>query len=777
MASPLAAEQSVIEARRWSLVGRVQGVGFRPFVYRLATRFNTLGWVSNQGGRVVAHVEGSCTDLELFKATLRATLPPGAAIVGFDEIKTSAEGFTDFSIRPSAEVASTDCFPPADLCVCDDCLLEMRDPQSRRFRYPFINCAQCGPRYTLLQAMPYDRRNTTMSQFQLCPDCLTEYADPLDRRFHAQPLACPVCGPQLSWKKGQQTVQGNEPSLLAAVDALRGGLTIAVKGVGGYHLLCDARSSVAVNELRRRKNRPAKPLALLVPFVGLRGLDFAHEIANLSVEEENALLQPDRPIVIVQGRGSHHIAAQMAPDLHEIGIMLPCSPLLHLLLDEFNGPLVATSGNISGEPLIAEPLAAETQLRDIASAFLHHNRAITRACDDSVVRVVARRIRPVRLGRGCSPLELRLAYPIACPTIALGALQKNTIALAWDDRVAISQHIGDYTSVGGRDRLVAGIADLESLYRVSAQRIVLDAHPAMQARHLERHAGMPVARIWHHFAHAGAVAGEYPDQADMLCFTWDANGYGQDGTLWGGEALIGRPGEWTRMASFRPFPLIGGGAAAAEPWRSALGLCWEAGLQWSKETSFATPALRLAYEQHINCPTTSAVGRLFDAAAALLGACAAATFSAQAAMRLEAICPPLLDFASAIPLSLTSDETGVLRADWQPLLEVLLDDDRSVASRAQTFHATLALTLCDQARAIRQRTGLSTVGLAGGVFQNRILAELVQSMLVREGFQVRFPSLMPVNDAAISFGQIIEVAAKRCSPATRREPTAEAWFS
>jgi len=518
-------------------------------------------------------------------------------------------------------------------------------------------------------------------------------------------------------------------------------------------------SSAAVDTLRRTKNRPAKPFALLVPLSGPSGLEFARSIATLSVAEEAALLLSERPIVIVKRRAHLPIVDAVAPGLDELGIMLPYSPLLHLILDDFKGALVATSGNISGEPILSAPAEAELHLSPIASGFLHHDRSIARATDDSVVRVIAGRARLIRVGRGSGPIEMVLRRPLLMPTLAIGALQKNTIALAWGNRVAITPHVGDLTSLVGQETLLKTIADFESLYGVNAKRIAYDAHPGVRKTHLGDYGCLPSYRIWHHFAHASAIAGEFPSVEPMLCFTWDANGFGEDRTLWGGEALLGLPGDWVRVASFRPFPLLGGDLAGSQPWRSALGMCWEAGHEWSSEHDFGAPVLRAAYEHGINCPKTSAVGRLFDAAAAILGLCLTTSFSAQAAMRLEALCLPNLDFATAVELPLTLDESGVLRTDWEPLLPVLLDHSRSKTSRAQTFHASLALALCRQAIEIRRKTGVGIVGLGGGVFQNRVLTELIVRSLAQEGFLVRLPVKLPVNDAAISFGQIIELAA------------------
>jgi hydrogenase maturation protein HypF len=749
----------VVEARQWHLFGRIQGVGFRPHVFRLAAKHQVQGWVCNRGGGVEIRAEGTAHNLDLLWSALDSGLPPGAEVFERLENSVPLEGFESFSIHPSRDQEVSSFFPPVDIGVCAECLSELDDPKARRFRYPFINCAYCGPRYTVLQSMPYDRHRTTMSDFALCAACLFEYLDPDDRRHHAQPLACARCGPSLTWRQGTHLMEGNEESLAGASEALRRGLTVAVRGVGGYHLLCDAGSSSAVAALRLAKRRPSKPLAVLVPLSGPSGLDFARTVATLSLADEVALLAPERPIVIVQRLANSHIVEGVAPDLNEIGLMLPYSPLLCLLLDDFGGALVATSGNIADEPIVSDLNEAEARLGKIASGFLHHNRGIARAADDSVVRRVAGQARPIRLGRGNGPLEFFLPKPIAVPTLALGALQKNTIALAFGHRVAISPHIGDFISARGRDALLRTIGEFESLYKVAAEQIALDAHPSIQSRQLGSYGLLPIREIGHHVAHASAVAGEFSGKEPMLCFTWDANGFAPGGSSWGGEALLGQPGAWRRVGSFRRFRLPGGEMAAHQPWRSALGMCWEAQLVWPDGKKFSMPDLRAAYQHRINCPQTSAVGRIFDAAAALLGLSTTTTFSAQAAMRLEAACPPHSNPEAAIQLPMALDDDQVLRADWQPLLEQMLDHRRSVASRAEMFHASLAQALCEQASWIKARNDVSIIGLAGGCFQNRVLTEMVTEGLLKRGFHVCLPQRLPVNDASISFGQVVEVAA------------------
>jgi len=747
-------------SKAWRIGGRVQGVGFRPFVYRLAHLFDLTGWVRNNGGEVEIHAQGPADRLQAFGDALLKRAPP-AALAQLLEVRSArGESTKVFRIVASKIGAQPHIHVPPDLFTCDDCLAELHDPTARRYRYPFINCTQCGPRYTLIRSLPYDRPNTTLDRFTLCRHCAAEYADPLDRRFHAQPLACAACGPSLHWHEGGSGISGNAQALATALAALRDGRIVAVRGIGGYHLLCDAANEAAVARLRARKGRPAKPLAVMVPWRGSDGLDYARALAQLSALHAAALRDSVRPIVLTPRRANATVAAGIAPGLCELALMLPYSPLHHLLLDDFGAALVATSGNLSGEPVLTEPEDAQACLADVADGFLHHDRSIARPADDPVVRVVAGIVRPIRLGRGTSPLEFDLPFPIQVPTLAVGAFMKNTVALAWGGRAVVSPHIGDLASPRGRAVFAQVADDLQQLYDVRAERIAHDAHPGFPNTRWARDSALPTQAVWHHHAHAAAVAGEFPRDAPLLCFTWDGVGLGADGTLWGGEALLGRPGAWARVASFRPFRLPGGERAAREPWRTALALCWECGQAWPQGAKLGGPLLRRAFEGGVNAPTTTAVGRLFDAAAALLGVCLKASYEGEAPMRLEALCekaaPPL-----ALPLA--RDAAGIWRSDWSPLVPALLDARRTPAARAAMFHASLAQTLCAQALAVREHTGVTRVGLGGGVFQNRILSEQVQARLTAAGFEVLIPQRLPVNDAVISYGQLIEAAAMQAT--------------
>jgi len=737
-------------ARFITIDGRVQGVGFRPFVHRLAHAYGITGWVRNADGAVEIHAEGEPDRLRRFGAALLDEAPPLAAPGPLVVADCALEAATDFVIRDSVATNRGDAHLPPDGFVCADCLAELHDPADRRHRYPFINCTQCGPRYTLITALPYDRPNTAMRDFALCPACRAEYDNPRDRRFHAEPIACPACGPHLRFVADGASIVGDEAALAAAVAALRAGKIVAVKGVGGYHLLCDARNDAAVAALRARKPRPAKPLAVM--FHDIKALWAS---VHVTPELAERLQSPERPIVLLPRQADTGLAEGIAPGLVEIGCLLPYSPLHALLLADFGGPLVATSGNLSGEPVLTDAAEAEVRLAHVADAFLHHDRPIVRPADDPVYRVIAGAPRPLRLGRGSAPLELDLPAPLAEPVLALGSHMKNTVCLAWGARAVVSPHIGELDTPRSLDTLAQVAADLQRLYRVEAKRLVVDRHPGYGYRAYMRDRGLPASEVWHHHAHASALAWEFPDVQDWIVFAWDGVGLGADNTLWGGEAFAGAPGRWRHAASFRPFRLPGGDKAGREPWRAAAALLWEAGLP----APFAPEPLHQAWVHHLNSPSTSSVGRLFDAAAALCGICTHARFEGEAPMRLEARAATAEGRAVTLPL--TRDAQGVWRSDWAPLLPVLNDAGRAPAARAADVHLSLARALVDQATRLREETGIARVGLAGGVFQNRLLAETVLAQLDAAGFVAHLPQQLPVNDAGLSFGQVIEFLSTR----------------
>jgi len=747
-------------SQRFVLSGHVQGVGFRPFVYRLARKHGLTGHVQNQLGEVEVVASGSANALAQFEHDLIEKSPP-LSRPSIDVVELiDYEEFDGFEISQSSAEADASIFVPQDFFMCDDCREELYDPSDRRYRYPFINCTQCGPRYTLIEALPYDRPNTSMAEFPLCDDCEKEYLDPANRRFHAEPVACPACGPQLSFfdKENASTVLA-EDALQAALGKLRDGCIIAVKGIGGYHLMCDARDYASVDDLRWRKHRPSKPLAVMFPLAGDDGLDVVRKYADLSPEEAEMLASPGRPIVLTKKNGNNNLARNVATGLSEIGSFLPYSPLHALLLEEFGAPLVATSANISGEPVLTDNEEAHARISNVVDGFLHHDRSIVRPADDPVYRRIAGKMRPIRIGRGGAPVEMNLPWQQSSPVLAVGGHMKGTVALSWDDRVVVSPHIGEMDSPRSLAVFEQVAQDLQDLYGVQATRIVCDAHPGYTTHRWAREQTLPVEHVWHHEAHASAVAAECQLLEQSLIFTWDGVGLGDDGTLWGGEALLGRPGAWRRICSLRPFNLPGGDRAGREPWRSAAAMHWACNKEWTGCPDTDGLAFR-AWQQNINCPETSAAGRVFDAAAALILGTTHASFEAEGPMLLEALCE---DSAVPVSMPLQKDEVGIWRSDWRPLLRMLTDECRSPALRAGIFHSSMAYLVLEQAQTVRDEHGVNQIGLSGGVFQNRILTEQVIDLLGGDGFDVQLPQVLPVNDAALSFGQAAELAARESS--------------
>jgi hydrogenase maturation protein HypF len=741
-------------ACRFRLEGRVQGRGLRPAIARLAHALGLAGEVANVGGRVEGVVEGEGEVLAAFFSSLPRALPG----VGLWTEPVAATGLVGFRIREALPGDCATAALPLDLPPCQACLAELSTPASRRYRHPFIACAECGPRYSLMATLPWDRLRGGMAGFPLCPACQSEFIDPADRRFHAEAIACPDCGPRLWLTREGERVDGDEAALAAAVALLRGGGILALEGVGGYHLMCDANDAAAVARLRARKRRPSKPLAVMYPWEGEDGLAAVRRAFAPSPAEAEALTSPARPIVLLRPLAPSLLPAAIAPGLAEISVMLPSSPLHHLLLQDFGGPLVATSGNRSGEPLASSPEEAETLLAGIADAFLHHDRPILRPLDDPLRRVIAGCARPLRLGRGDAPLELEVPFAFARPWLAVGGQMKNAVALGWGRRAVLSPHVGELDGPRALARFAAMIDGLQALYGVRAERVVHDRHPGYASSRWAQSQPLPRLAVQHHAAHASALYAELwqaqgVEPGEMLVLAWDGLGLGEDGRLWGGEALLGFPGRWRRVASLHPFPLPGGERAAREPWRSALGMAWATGLEVA---GLAPPGvevglLRQALARGLNTPATSSMGRLFDGAAALLDLCRAANFEGEAAMRLEAAAVHAHPI-QGIPLVWQDDAEGLLRLDWAPLLPLLRDASLSVAERARVFHAGLAKAALELAR----RLAVPTLGLTGGVMQNRLLVELIHAGAAAEGVEVVFPSRVPVNDAGLAFGQLVE---------------------
>ncbi|MDV7145408.1 carbamoyltransferase HypF [Tropicimonas sp. TH_r6] len=745
-------------ARRIVLRGHVQGVGFRPHVYRVAVGLGLAGWVQNRMGEVHAHVEGPEGGVLTFLRDVLEQAPPLSKPTLDECVETGPEQAGDFEILDSDAGSDASIFVPADTSVCPDCLREMRDPTDRRHRYPFINCTQCGPRYTLIEAMPYDRPNTTMAGFPLCDACRREYEDPTNRRFHAEPVACPECGPSLRFaRQGEPDIADTEAALVAAIAALKAGDILAVRGIGGYHLMCDARNEASVLRLRDRKRRPDKPFAAMVPESGADGLDEVRALVTLTKPAAEALVTPHRPIMLLPRRTEVRLAPSVAPGCAELGLFLPYSPLHVLMLDALDAPLVATSANLSGEPVLIAPEEIDERLSGVADAVLHHNRPISRPADDPVLREIGGIITPLRLGRGNAPVELALRAPVPKPALALGSQMKATVALAFGDRAVISPHIGEMEAPRSLQVLQEVSRSLQALYGETASVLLCDAHPGYTTHRWARAQGMPVAPILHHHAHASALAAEYPEATgDWLTFTWDGVGMGEDGTLWGGDVLWGQPGRWRRVARFRPFRLTGGDRAGREPWRSAAALCWAENRDLPCVLDGAEIA-RTAWEKGINTFETTAAGRIFDAAACLVTGVTHGSFEAQGPMLLETLAGDIA--GRSIPLPVARQD-GLWEVDWAPLIAPLTDQTRSPESRAADFHASMAQLVPDLIGHLVKDYPCSQVGLTGGVFQNARLVGEIQGRTRNLETPLKLHRRVPCNDAAIAFGQVVEYAAQ-----------------
>ena len=734
--------------------GAVQGVGFRPFVYRLATELDLKGWVINSTHGVFIEIEGASEFLCDFMRRLRRERPARAIIQSCEASKLDPLGYEEFEIRESSEEGGKSVLILPDIATCDDCLSEIFDPTDRRFRYPFTNCTNCGPRFSIIEALPYDRANTAMKKFVMCAECAREYRDPADRRFHAEPTACPHCGPQLElWDSLGTTVSQADTAVRRAADDISEGKIIALKGIGGFQLLADARNQDAVLRLRERKHREEKPFAVMFP-----SLQSIRDCCEISELEEQLLTSPESPIVLLARNcgASGSLAASLAPRNPNLGIMLPYSPLHHLLLRELNFPVVATSGNLSDEPICIDEHEALERLRGVADSFLVHDRPIVRHVDDSIVRVVAGREMMLRRARGYAPLPITLRRAQAT-VLAVGAHLKNAVALSVERDVFISQHIGDLATKQAHNAFTRSAADLPRLYDAKLAVTAHDLHPDYLSTIYALQQPGEHAAVQHHWAHIASCMAENEIEPPLLGVAWDGTGYGIDGTIWGGEFFLARKDSCQRVAHLRTFRLPGGEAAVKEPRRSALGLLheifgdelWERKDLLDSFSSAEVKTLRSMLVRQINSPVTSSAGRLFDAVAALSGLRACTTFEGQAAMELEfAVAPAVAD---SYPVTLR--EGSPLVIDWEPAIRALLEDRRQKATAgliAAHFHNMLADSILSLARHFAEFKIL----LSGGCFQNRYLTERVIDQLRRAGFQPYWHQRVPPNDGGIALGQV-----------------------
>jgi hydrogenase maturation protein HypF len=753
-------ETRSVERLRVVLRGAVQGVGFRPFVYRLAGELGLLGWVSNSPQGVFLEVEGPSATLRAFLLRLEGERPAKASIQSLEYSILPLAGFRSFEIRPSDVTGAPTALVLPDIATCPDCLQEILDPMNRRYGYPFTNCTHCGPRFSIIRALPYDRRHTTMAAFSLCDACRAEYEDPTDRRFHAQPIACPACGPHLAaWDTHGVVLAERQAALRAAAETLRQGGILALKGIGGFQLLVDARDEAAVRRLRTRKAREAKPFALLAP-----SLDWTRRACRVAPLEARLLQTAEAPIVLLRRHPDNGIAPSVAPGCPELGVMLPYTPLHHLLMRELRFPVVATSGNLSDEPICIDEREALDRLQDIADMFLVHDRPIARHVDDSVVRVLLDRELLLRRARGYAPLPVRLPIPLP-PTLAVGAHLKNAVAIAVGQDAFLSQHIGDLETPQAFGAYQQVVDDFQTLYALRPTRVVADAHPDYLSSRDAARRGLPILRVQHHYAHVLACMADNGLTGSALGVAWDGTGYGLDRSIWGGEFLHVTKSGFERVAHLRTFRLPGGEQAVREPRRSAIGLLYALLGTAAMAREDLAPVLSFPKEEqkvilqamirNLNCPVTSSIGRLFDAVAALAGLRQVALFEGQAAMELEwALADSAAEPAYPMPLR---EGTGPLVLDWEPMVRALLDDLQGglpLPTLAARFHHGLIESIL----AVARRIGEPTVLLSGGCFQNRYLTECTVRRLTEAGFAPHWHQRVPPNDGGIALGQLLAVA-------------------
>ena len=773
--------------------GVIQGVGFRPFVYRLAKKFEVCGSIANTGQGVIILAEGAPADLDRFIHALSSEAPPLSRITSVSQQETDCNrDRTSFTILKSRASNTPSTMVPADIALCDECRQELLNPADRRYRYPFINCTNCGPRFTIVNSIPYDRPGTSMAPFPMCASCQAEYDNPDNRRFHAQPNACHVCGPQISWhaRTGEQLFQGetqpgngsisldprqdNEYPLTETIKALNDGLIVAIRGIGGFHLVVDAGSEAAVTRLRQRKHRKSKPLAVMMP-----DLETIGSFCHLTAAASQALTSPAHPIVLLTRRETTLLAPSLAPGMGELGVMLPYTPLHHLLFATAGCPktLVMTSGNHNGEPLCAGNDEAVSRLGSIADYFLLHNREIVTRIDDSVMRIMQERPRCLRRARGFAPASVALSYDLQTappPLLACGSAQKNTFCLVQENKAYVSQHIGDMVNIESLDFFKESIYHVQSMLRLTPQLIVCDLHPdylsSAYGRELAVELNVPRILVQHHHAHAVAVMAEHGLKDPVLAIVLDGTGLGSDGTIWGGEILEVSLTDFIRRGCLDPLPLPGGDAAAHQPWRMGLAALHHTGekallksdlpvsLQGIPEDKRA--AILTMIRTQFNTPLTSSCGRLFDAVAALLGIRLESEFEGQAAMELEALCAWTED-KDEKPVSWSteiSQRDGLFIIENKPFIHWMLhemENGTPLVDLARDFHRWLIASFAGVVQKIAKTSPIRTVVLAGGCLQNRIIMEGLFQTLEHNGFQVYTGEEIPVNDGGISLGQAV----------------------
>ena len=754
-----------ISAVHINVRGVVQGVGFRPFVYQLATKYNLKGWVCNTSEAVKIEVEGEAEAIERFLLALQKQAPPRASIEDITTTHYPPANYESFEIRHSmAEEGKYQLISP-DIATCQDCLKEILIPNNRRYHYPFTNCTNCGPRFTIIKDIPYDRPLTTMNRFKMCPECQREYDDPLNRRFHAQPNACPRCGPTLELVDNQGTSTNSADAITATSQLLREGKIVAIKGLGGFLLACDATNQAVINRLRQRKVRPSKPLAIMVTSIGE-----VKKHCYVSDEEVQLLTSPHSPIVLLKWRAGSSVSSAVAPNLKYLGVMLPYTPLHHILLRETVLPLVMTSGNLSEEPIAKDNDEAIQRLKDIADYFLMHNRDIYMRYDDSVTMVEGGVTQLVRRARGYAPHPIHLPFK-SRQILACGAEEKNTFCLTRDNYAFVSQHIGDMENLETIEHFENTISLYKSLFRIEPNIVAHDLHPEyLSTKYAKELAAtsddIRLVPVQHHHAHIVSGMVDNAVKTPVIGVALDGTGYGSDGNIWGGEFLVADYQRFTRMAHLEYLPLPGGATAIKKPYRIALSyllsLLGEDALK--QDLPFLeqidrteTGIIRKQIEKKINSSLTSSCGRLFDAVSALIGVRGEIDYEAQAAIELEMLAYNEVNETDYYPFSII-EQDGISIVKLQDLFSAIINDLQSKttkATMAAKFHNTIAQMVNELCQAILARTNMTQVVLSGGVFQNRLLLRKTVSLLEDKGFTVFTHQQVPCNDGGISLGQAV----------------------
>ncbi len=748
-------EQSPLEVNRTlKITGLVQGVGFRPFVYQLADRYSLNGYILNNTQGVSLELEGEEAVIEDFIESLQRELPPLARIDTLSSKVGEVVGYTNFQIHKSEtehnkSIHYTTALVSPDIAICKNCLEEMNDPKNRRYVYPFINCTDCGPRYSIIETLPYDRPNTSMHFFTMCEACHNEYTDPLDRRFHAQPISCPDCGPTLRLLDSSQKVLGEGADAVSlTVEAIKKGRIVAVKGLGGFHLICDASNTKAIAVLRKRKHRPVKPFAVIFPNINL-----LESYAEISSEEEAIILSKEKPIVIVPKRSSSTMSDLVAPSIDRLGVFLPYTPLHHLLLKEINLPLVATSANRSDEPIIRKSEELIEKLSSVFDLVLDHDRGIVNANDDSVVQMVGDEKITLRMARGYTPYSIKLPFKSRKKILAVGANQKNTITLIFDDTLIVSPHIGDLNSLEAFEYFERTLESFKRFYDFEPEVILCDKHPEYMTRKWAKTlcSDVDIIEVQHHYAHLLAGMAEYKLNEKVLGFAFDGTGYGDDGTIWGGEVMIADNQDYERVFSLAPFRLLGGEKAIKEPRRSALTLLFEIytldeirELQLALLETFSEQeitVLHKAWKQGINAPLSGSMGRLFDAVASFADIVQLSSFEGESGLIMEQYVDE--NITESFPIDITN---GVIKFEKMIEAMVTIVDKRIMIS--MFFN-----TIVEMIFQIAQKYPELPLLFSGGVFQNKVLVEKIIKRCKEEGHKYYFQKETAINDGGISLGQ------------------------